>query len=420
MMNFLLIILLIIVCLIFIVLFLKTKKNEQYFKRALEMKKQRHDTTIQNKISLSKKQLETAFDAITDCICALDKNLVITRVNKSYSRFVQIPIPELLGKHCYEVFWKRTAPCEHCPALATFCNSQTVLKQSYKMPGQDRTRYFTIATYPVLDTDGSVINVIEYTRDSTEEKAIMEQLIRSEKLASIGTMTAGIAHELINPLSSISGTASNMLSMPEKYGINGKGNSRMVTILEAVSRASLIIKDLLHLSKKEDGTSVLTDINSVVLKAVEVVKLKGLPLVDYKIHTQDTLSLVLCDPAKIEQVIINLVTNAIYSIIEKKAVMAREKKDFTGLILIATHTDTLHACIDVTDNGHGVPEEIKNRIFDPFFTTRPPGEGTGLGLSLCQKIIQEHHGRITFESNLSTTTFSIRIPANTTLIDREN
>jgi signal transduction histidine kinase len=396
----------------FAVLFFGARKDALYFKRSLDMKNQRHNTTITDKITLSKNQLETAFDAITDFICALDENLVITRVNKSYSQFVQIPIPQLLGRHCYEVFWKRTSACEHCPAVTTFANGKPVLKRTLKMPGKDRPLYFTVATYPVFEHQEAEKpqNVIEHIRDSTEEKAILEQLIRSEKLASIGTMTAGIAHEMINPLSGISGTAANMVQMPDKYGLNEKGVSRVMTILESVSRASTIVKDLLHLSRKEEGTSLLTDINSMVLKAVDSVQLKGFPHIDHTISTDPSIGRVLCDPIKIEQVIINLLTNAIQSILEKKALLAREGKQFSGLILIATQAEEGHTRLDITDNGTGVPEDIRSKIFDPFFTTRPPGEGTGLGLSICQKIVDEHNGRIFFESTDTHTTFSVILP----------
>jgi two-component system NtrC family sensor kinase len=407
-------ILAVITCIAFAILFSAARKDALFFKQSLELKNLRHNTTVTEKITLSKNQLETAFDAIADYICALDEKLFITRVNRSYSQFVKIPIPELLGRHCYEVFWKRTSPCDHCPALLTFANGKPVQKRSMKMPNSDHPLLFNVATYPVFDGPDAGAekpqNVIEHIRDSTEEKAILEQLIRSEKLASIGTMTAGIAHEMINPLSGISGTAANMVQMPDKYGLNEKGVTRVMTILESATRASAIVKDFLHLSRKEDGTSMLTDVNSVVLKAVDSVRLKGFPLIDHTINTDSTLGRVLCDPIKIEQVVINILTNAIQSVLEKKALLARDGKQFSGLLLIATVAEDEHARIDITDNGTGVAEGIKDKIFDPFFTTRPPGEGTGLGLSICQKIVDEHNGRIFFESSATHTTFTVLLP----------
>jgi PAS domain S-box-containing protein len=393
--------------------YINERKKGEYLQSVLDVNGRCLDPSTMDKITLSKKQLETAFDAITDLICALDSDLRIRRVNKSYAAFVGIPIQSLLGKHCWEVFWKKTERCDHCPARMSFASGKPVLKRQVRMPDKDRPRYFTVATYPVFDDEGKTRNVIEHLRDSTEEKVILEQLIRSEKLASIGTMTAGIAHELINPLSGISGTAANMLQMPDKYGLNGRGASRITTILDSSAKASTIVKDLLHLSRTEDGTSTITDVNDIVIKGVDAVRLKGFPPVDHKINLGNGLPRVLCDPSKIQQVVINLMTNAIQSVLEKKSCLARERRLFSGLILVATHDHDDMVQIDVSDNGSGVKEDIKNKIFDPFFTTRPPGEGTGLGLSICQKIIDEHQGRIFFESTESRTTFSILLPSYT-------
>jgi signal transduction histidine kinase len=370
------------------------------------------NATLAYKIRLSKQQLETSFDAITDFICAIDGDYKILRVNKSYALYVNLPIREILGRNCFDVFWKRSRPCERCPAKTTFATGAVVAKQRFIKRDLMNIRNFEVGTFPVLGHGASVENVIEYIRDVTEEKNIMEQLIRSEKLATIGTMTAGIAHEMINPLSGISGTVTNMLKTPEKYGLNQKGIARLTSLMEASARATTIMKDLLHLSRKEEGTSVLMEINAIVKKAIGAVQLKGPSSVEFKLLLNSESPKVLCDPAKIEQVLINITTNALQSIVEKKQRLALEGKEHNGMVIISTQPvdDMVH--IDVIDNGMGISEEIKGRIFDPFFTTRAPGEGTGLGLSVCHRIIEEHDGRIAVESNNGLTTFSIILPAH--------
>jgi signal transduction histidine kinase len=124
-----------------------------------------------------------------------------------------------------------------------------------------------------------------------------------------------------------------------------------------------------------------------------------------------SLTMVLCDPLKIEQVIINMVTNAVQSIVEKKNTLTLQSVQYSGLIIISTQALDEMVRIDIIDNGAGISEDIKSKIFDPFFTTRAPGEGTGLGLSLCQRIVEEHNGRILVESARGLTTFSIVLPA---------
>jgi len=402
----------ILLCIIIMgILFLsyqREKNNAANYRR--ELVNSLNDTRVMEKITLSKKQLEIAFDAITDLICALDADLCITRVNKSYAAFAGTSIKKLLGKHCWEVLWKRTEPCDKCPAQRTFSTGKPVLKHQVTMTDAERTRHFTIATYPVLDVAGNPKNVIEHLRDTTEEKAILDQLLRSEKLATIGTMTAGIAHEMINPLSGISGTAANMLAMRDKYGLNEKGAQRVATILDSSSRATAIVKDLLHLSRKEDSAIAPADANGLVTKSAEAVRLKAPSAAEVALHLGASVPPVLCDPAKIQQVLINLLTNAVQSVQEKQAVMSRDNKKYSGLVTVATGTQDDMVRIDVSDNGSGVADAIRERIFDPFFTTRPPGEGTGLGLSICQKIIDEHGGRIFFESTQKLTVFSILLP----------
>ncbi|HAJ78377.1 MAG TPA: histidine kinase, partial [Fibrobacteres bacterium] len=178
----------------------------------------------------------------------------------------------------------------------------------------------------------------------------------------------------------------------------------------ATARATMIMKDLLHLSRKEDATTVLADINSIIVKAVNAVQLKGFPPIEYKLMLEQTLARVLCDPLKIEQVIINIVTNAVQSIIEKKETLALQGTSHSGLVIVSTQQIEKIVHIDIIDNGNGISEEIKNRIFDPFFTTKSPGEGAGLGLSICQRIIEEHNGRIAVDSGKGLTTFSILLP----------
>jgi two-component system NtrC family sensor kinase len=388
------------------------KKKNRQLEQALRAQAEKPDGALADKIKLSKKQLETAFDAITDYICAIDREYKIVRVNKSYAGFVKLPIREILGRQCYEVFWKLSAPCERCPAGRTFLQGTPETNQRFSQRDLMNVRYFNVGTYPVAGADGATENVIEYIRDVTEEKNIMEQLIRSEKLATIGTMTAGIAHEMINPLSGISGTVTNMLKAPDKYGLNPKGVQRVSTLRDAAARATMIMKDLLHLSRKEEGTSVLTDINTIVRKAVNAVQLKGMSSIEYKLLLEKTMPMVLCDPVKIEQVVINITTNAVQSIVEKRERLALAGKEHNGMIIISTQPVDGMAHIDIIDNGMGISDDVKGKIFDPFFTTRAPGEGTGLGLSVCHRIVEEHNGRIVVESNNGLTTFSVILPVH--------
>lgn len=367
--------------------------------------------TLDEQIRISKKELETVFDAITEAICIIDREFTLIRVNKSYAALVGQPIKKLLGKHCYQTLWKRDSVCSDCPASGTFLSGEVIIRKGIRVKDADENKFFEMKTYPVSDESGKVVHVIEFTREVTDEKRISDQLIRSEKLASIGIMTAGIAHEMNNPLSGISGMAVNLLEMPGKYGLNERGVERVRAILDSTARATSIMRDLLYLSRKSDSTSILVSINSLITKAVEVIHYPGMTEIHQRYNLEKSLPLIHCDPAKIEQVIINVISNAIQSILEKKQLCLQTNSSFSGLLLISTQLqDDQNVLITISDNGTGISEVNRSRIFDPFFSTRPPGQGTGLGLSISHKIIEEHGGRIFFDCVDDVTIFSIVLP----------
>ncbi|MFP4014354.1 MAG: two-component system sensor histidine kinase NtrB [Chitinispirillaceae bacterium] len=359
---------------------------------------------------MSKKQLETVFDSISDLICIVDSDYRIVRANLRFARIVKQDILSILGKECWKVFWKREKRCEQCPARHTFESGDPSKVQMNCCFG-DSELFFETSTYPVCDDSGKVVQVIECMRELTEEKKMLEQLIRSEKLASIGIMTAGIAHEMNNPLSGISGTAYNMLQMPSKYGLNEKGVDRVTTILECARRATVIMKDLLHLSRKHKSQKVFVDVNQLVTSSVKAVHIDdGKCLVRKEFRFDEQIPPLKCSPAKIEQVVINVVANAIKSVQEKGEQCEREGRDYAGEIVVSTFKTGRDLLISVADNGVGIAQDIRSKIFDPFFSTRPPGQGTGLGLSVCHKIIEEHGGKIFFESAGERTIFSVQLP----------
>jgi two-component system, NtrC family, sensor kinase len=373
-------------------------------------------------IQVSKRELETVFDAIDILICIVDINLNIVRVNKGYAGFVGQEIKALLGKKCHEIFFNCSSQCADCPCLDTFKTGRAVVKKRFVKKTPEDIRYFEVKTFPVLDSSGKLIHVIEFIKDVTDEKRMLEQLIRSEKLASIGVMTAGIAHEMNNPLSGISGTAVNLLEKPEKYGLNDKGVSRIGAILESAARATVIMKDLLHLSKKNESVHVMVDLNKLLIKTTNAIHLEGASDILKKFVLDESLPLVHCDPSRIDQVIINVVTNAIQSILEKKRQMLIEGKKYVGRIVVGSQKQLTTALITVIDNGIGINPDIRRKIFDPFFSTKPAGQGTGLGLSVCHRIIEEHLGKIYFDSIDETTKFSIELPlerTSTTILEEE-
>lgn len=241
----------------------------------------------------------------------------------------------------------------------------------------------------------------------TELRTTQSQLIQSEKMASLGELTAGIAHEIQNPLNFVNNFSevSNELldEMQAEMEKENNGEARLILgdlkiNLEKINyhgkRADNIVKGMLQHSRANTGQKELTDINAL---ADEYLRLAyhGLRAKDKTFNAKfetkldpavDKISVV---PQDIGRVILNLVTNAFYVVTEKKK---RLGDSFNPTVTITTKRTKREVEIEVADNGDGIPSGILDKIFQPFFTTKPTGQGTGLGLSMCYEIVTQGHG----------------------------
>jgi signal transduction histidine kinase len=232
-------------------------------------------------------------------------------------------------------------------------------------------------------------------------RAQREQLHQNEKLAALGTLLAGVAHELNNPLCVIMHQATIM----ERALRDDPRQARVNTILQAVRNCSRIVKNFLALARHEPPRRVPVSINDVVHAAFELMAY-GLRSdgINVELELVEPVPSISADPEQLERMVINLVSNAQYALRVRpgpRTLTLRSSVDDAGGRVL------LH----VADNGGGISPEIRSRIFDPFFTTKPIGEGTGLGLSLCHGIVAAHNGTIAVSSETdSGTTFVISLP----------
>jgi signal transduction histidine kinase len=258
-------------------------------------------------------------------------------------------------------------------------------------------------------------------------KSTQAQLIHAEKMASLGELTAGIAHEIQNPLNFVNNFAElntelNAEGRDALKSGNWEGAEEILMnildneqkILHHGKRADAIVKGMLQHSQKGSGTKEPANINNLVTEYLHLAY-HGLKAKDksFNAHLKTDL-----DPGigsidiiqqDIGRVLLNLFNNAFYAVSEKSKTAG---PDYQPTVKVSTRKSSTGIEISVTDNGNGIPQSIKDKIFQPFFTTKPTGEGTGLGLSLSYDIVKAHGGNITVDSlHGQSTTFTIILPA---------
>jgi two-component system NtrC family sensor kinase len=240
-------------------------------------------------------------------------------------------------------------------------------------------------------------DVTELKRAQDKVRFYEEQLARSERLASIGTLAAGVAHEINNPINSIRMLAEFAQTCPEDLNVY----EALTQIIEQSDRCSHIVHGILRFARNEQAVKAAHDVNELVRRAVELAGI-SLPAdrLDVRLELGSDLPRVMANPLEIEQVLINLIKNAMEAVAGQAKVMIRTER-----ALQAVH-------ISVRDEGPGIAAERLPHIFDPFYSTRQGAGGTGLGLSICHRIISQHHGRITAASDPARgATFTIELPA---------
>ncbi len=349
---------------------------------------------LEKKIRESKRNLEAIFDGIRDKLSIQSPDYRILRVNRAVIDNYKTSFKELIGRKCYEAYFRKTLPCKPCPVSMTIETKQRA-SSIMKFPEDNTT--LQIFSYPILNEEGNLISVIEYMKDITEEQRLQEQLIQSEKLAGIGILASGITHEINNPLSGIIGMAEIALEEEDP----SKNKDHLEDILICAHRIGEIVRGLKSYSraaKKEDRSSV--DINGVLEESLKMVCLAVKKNSVEVIKQFQSLKKIQANIGEIQQVFTNLITNAFQAMDGKG-----------GKLVLSTRSLKEFVEVKVSDSGQGIPRKYINQIFDPFFTTKKPGEGTGLGLNIVYRIVTKYAGTIDVESKEQAgTTFTIKFP----------
>ncbi len=268
---------------------------------------------------------------------------------------------------------------------------------------------------PLRGDDGVTHGAVAVLRDITLERAAQEQLLVSDRMASIGLLAAGVAHEINNPLSAV---IANLDLLHEALVESGTAptervpselRDQLADAREAADRVRRIVKDLKVLSRSDDAKTSRVDVRELLDAALRMAhnEIRHRARVS---RAYRPVSIVVANPSRLGQVFLNLVVNAAQAI--------RPGRADANQITVATDTaPDGRAVIEVRDTGGGMPAEVRQHIFTPFFTTKPVGVGTGLGLSICHRIVAELGGEIVVESELGVgSTFRVLLPADSALV----
>ena len=244
---------------------------------------------------------------------------------------------------------------------------------------------------PLRDGRGRAVGWVELFKDITGDRRSETAMLQTEKMAALGRLVSGIAHELNNPLTTIMGYAQLLLG----HGLSDSQLGEARSVYQEAERARRIVKNLLYFARQSQPERTRVDLNEVVERALALrsyeLRLENIAVI---CELAANLPPTVADPYQLQQVVLNLLVNAEHALLEARG---------RGQVHIrTTQIESSAGCrlrLEIEDDGPGMPAEIASRIFDPFFTTKPPGVGTGLGLSIVYGIIHQHGGEVTVDSH---------------------
>jgi two-component system NtrC family sensor kinase len=355
----------------------------------------------------SEEKLERMFESVTEGISVIDLNGVITEANKEAVRMHGFGSKdELLGKSALDL----VAPCDHeriAQNIRKALKQGTVRSQEYTLLKSDGSEFpGELSTSLLKDASGNPIGHVTISRDITErkeaeerEKELQQELLLSSRLASIGELAAGVAHQINNPLTGVLGFSQRLLRKSTDQEIS-QDLGRIYTEAE---RAAKVVQNLLTFARRRQSHKQYSDINEILQSALEL-RAYELKTSNIEVVTDLARSLpqIMVDFHQIQEVFLNIILNA-------EQVMTEANSG--GRLTIKTEERKGYIKTTFTDDGPGIPAEHLDKLFDPFFSTKGERGGTGLGLSVCHGIISEHGGRIYAKSKPGKgATFFVELP----------
>ena len=352
----------------------------------LQLKKEVSKQTKQ--LRVSKNELETVFNGLTHLMLIINQDCKIVNGNRAFSNQYNLDQNSISGKHCHHISGILGSGCASCIIKDTF-EKKTSLTREIKY----ENRIYKVTTYILEVIHGMKENILVMMEDITEIKITKEKMLQSTKMAAVGQLAAGIAHEIRTPLGIIRNHLYYM-----NHSKDPKDHKESLEIIESsVSRSNKIIDNLLNFSKLTDQTIKETNIYDLI---------QNIHLLNKKYFSSRNIRFNIACP---EDLVINLNTESLKHVMINLVNNSVDAIKANGEIKIDVTTNFEFLSIIVTDNGMGMAEDELNKVFDPFYTTKE--KGTGLGLYITFNEVKKMHGSIEVSSQKGQgTSFIVLVP----------
>jgi two-component system NtrC family sensor kinase len=359
--------------------------------------------------------LRNALDAVPDPLFVTDRAHRWVAVNRAFCRFMERTEQELLGCSCRDFLPAREAEAFwRCDEQVFTTGKPSDTEENFT--GRDGTVRRLVTQKAIFTDAGGASFLVTTIRDITERRTLETQLRLADRMASLGTLAAGVAHEVNNPLSYVCSNLSYLQKLLSQPQVSEAQLPELREVLEetqeGIRRVRTIVQDLKTYARSDEDQVGPVDVHQAIDGALRLVRKE----LQYRAELERVLEPVPPvhgNEGRLGQVLVNLLVNALQAFPsnepERNRVSVRARREGTGQVVV-----------EVEDNGPGMSPEVRQRIFDPFFTTKPAGVGTGLGLSICQSIIQSMRGLIQVESELGRgSVFRLVLPASAPVASRE-
>lgn len=356
------------------------------------------------------------FEQIPVPLCRYDAEGRILSCNAAFAALVSLERGEIRGRDFFEVMTQKPLSSRLKDVLKAAFQGECMHNIQWRLPlFSGEARHFVLSTFPIFEKPGQVSCGMAVLKDVTQKKALEQALVQTEKMASLGTLATGLAHEVGTPMNVILGRAETLLRRTKEE----KTAKGLKIIIEQIDRMTHLIERLLAFARRQPIERKRIDVNQLIRKGVEMFEPraaeKGIVFVtDLDLN----LPVIWGDAEQILQVFVNLFMNALDAMFRPGEIRVRTflaggpGKGSVGVK--PRYQKNKMAEIVVEDSGDGIDVAHRDKIFDPFFTTKPVGKGTGLGLAVVHGVVREHGGEIRVESTASGgTAFHVQLPAET-------